>query len=83
MTKVELHFDLVRPLDESLMARLAAAHSIYGIHRAQLDPSLDAVTVEYDATRLTADEVEAALHQAGIPARRKDLPEITSLPAAP
>ena len=71
MTKVELQFDLARPLDETLMAHVAAAHSIYGIRRLQVAPSLDAVTVEYDATRLTADEVEAALHRAGIPARRR------------
>lgn len=67
MTKVLLRFRLLRPLDDTLMERIAAAHSIYGFHAVRLAPSLDAITVEYDASRLTPQGVEAALHRAGIP----------------
>jgi copper chaperone CopZ len=67
MTKVLLRYRLLRPLDETVMERIAAAHSIYGIHSVRLAPSLDSITVEYDASRLTPEEVEAALHRAGIP----------------
>jgi allophanate hydrolase subunit 1 len=49
------------------MARIAAAHALYGISRIQLGPSFDSLTVEYDASRLTANEVEAALYRFGIP----------------
>lgn len=71
MTKVQLRFELARPLDEALMACIAGAHSQYGIHRVQVAPSLDGITVEYDASRLTPDDVEAALRKAGIPAKRR------------
>ena len=67
MTKIQVRFRLRRPLDEVLMARIAEAHSIYGIQRVQVAPSLDGLTVEYDATRLRPAEVEAALASAGIP----------------
>ncbi|MCW5978121.1 MAG: hypothetical protein KIT09_08585 [Bryobacteraceae bacterium] len=67
MTKVQLRFGLARALDEPLMERIANAHSIYGLHHVKLAPSLDEVTVEFDASRLTADEVESALRRAGIP----------------
>jgi hypothetical protein len=66
MTKVQTHFRLQRPLDDVLMARIADAHSIYGIFRVSLNPSLDGLTVEYDATRLRPPEVGAALASAGI-----------------
>ncbi|MFN7992922.1 MAG: hypothetical protein U0Q18_04950 [Bryobacteraceae bacterium] len=66
MTKVQMQFRLERPLDETLMARIADAHSIYGIQRIRLDPSLDGLTVDYDATRLQPAQVRAALASAGI-----------------
>jgi hypothetical protein len=70
MTKVLLQYRLLRPLDETLMQRIAGAHSVYGMHRIQVAPSLDQITVEYDASRLTESQVEAALHRRGIPVMR-------------
>jgi allophanate hydrolase subunit 1 len=67
MTKVQVHFRLRKPLDDSMMARISDAHSIYGIQQVKVAPSLDSVMVEYDATRLRPAEVEAALTGAGIP----------------
>ena len=67
MTKMQVRYALQRPLDEVLMQRIADAHAIYGIHRIEVSPSLDALTVEYDATRLRRDDVHAALAAAGIP----------------
>jgi len=71
MTKVQLEYDLSRPLDEALMARVAAAHSLFGMLRVQVAGSLDRLVVDYDASRLTVDQVEAALHGAGLPIRRR------------
>ena len=68
MTKVKIRFALARPLDELAMARIADAHAIYGIQHIRIDPALDGLSVEYDATRLKPAEVEAALARAGIPA---------------
>ena len=67
MTKVQKHFRLQRPLDESLMQQIADANSIYGIERIVIAPSREELMVEFDATRLHTTEVEMALHHAGIP----------------
>ena len=67
MTKVQLRFRLQRPLDDLLLSRISDAHTIYGIQRIQVWPTLDGLTVEYDATRLRPAEVESALANAGIP----------------
>lgn len=66
MTKVQLRFKLQRPLDDVQLARISDAHAFYGIHRVTLAPAMDALTVEYDATRLKPAEVEAAFLGGGI-----------------
>ncbi|MBC7926567.1 MAG: hypothetical protein H7039_13005 [Bryobacteraceae bacterium] len=67
MTKVQLNYELVRPIDDRLMDQIAKAHSVYGILRVALAPSLDRLMVEYDASRLSPLEVENRLHSLGIP----------------
>jgi hypothetical protein len=67
MTKVQMQFQLQKPLDDSLLQAISNVHSIYGIQRVRLAPSLDQILVEYDASRLRPSEVEAALASAGIP----------------
>jgi hypothetical protein len=67
MTKVQKHFRLQSPLDESLMEQIADANSIYGIERIQIARSKEELIVEFDASRLSSLEVEAALQRAGIP----------------
>ena len=69
MTKVQLRYELLRPLDDALMKRISDAHGIYGFQRIQVEPSLDKILVEYDASRLSRDGVEASLHGAGIPVK--------------
>jgi hypothetical protein len=67
MTKVQKHFRLQRPLDESLMEQIADANSIYGIERILIAPSREELMVEFDASRLRTIEVETALQRHGIP----------------
>jgi hypothetical protein len=67
MTKVTLHYDLARPLVEDDYANIAAVHSVYGIVRVQAAPSLDRITVDYDASRLSKKEVESTLLRHNIP----------------
>jgi len=67
MTKVQIHFALQKPLDDTLLARVSDAHTLYGIQHVKVAPSLDSLTVEYDATRLRPAEVGSALAEAGIP----------------
>jgi hypothetical protein len=65
MTKVQIRFRLERPLEEPAMSGLAAASSIYGIMRVQLETG--EIVVDYDASRLRTADVGAALKRAGIP----------------
>ena len=68
MTRVQMHFRLRKPLDEAMMTRLSSESTLYGIQQVKLNPSLDGLMVEYDASRLRPAEVEAALAGAGISA---------------
>jgi hypothetical protein len=67
MTKVTLHFDLTRKLTDDDYDNIAAMHSTYGIVRVQLAPSLDKITVDYDASRLMKKDVEAVIARHGVP----------------
>ncbi len=67
MTKVTLHYDLSRKLTDDDYANVAAMHSTYGIVRVQVAPSLDKITVDYDASRLMKQDVEAVIARHGVP----------------
>ena len=68
MTKVTLHYDLERKLtEEEDYTNIAAIHSVYGMVRVQLAPSLDKITVDYDASRMMKTDVESVLHRHGLP----------------
>jgi hypothetical protein len=69
MTKVTLHYDLERNLSDDDLPNVANLHSTYGIARVQVAPSLDKITVDYDASRLMKKDVEAELARHGIPVR--------------
>jgi allophanate hydrolase subunit 1 len=69
MTKVEVSFELERPLDAAATDRIVEARSVYGMLRVAPGPGPDKLTVEYDASRLTAADVEAILRRAGVPVR--------------
>lgn len=71
MTKVDIAYDLVRPLTDSDSAGIANIHSYYGVFRVKLAATLDKINVEYDASRLTEQDMEAVLHRFGIPIERK------------
>lgn len=71
MTKVQLSYNLVRPLGEGDLDSIARIHGVLGIVRVILkQPAMDAVTVEYDASRMMVSDVEAALVRNGVPIRR-------------
>ena len=69
MTKVTLHYDLTRKLGDQDLENLASVHSHYGMARVQVAPSLDKITVDYDASRMMKKDVEAVLAQRAIPIR--------------
>jgi len=69
MTKVTLHYDLLRPLSEDDLPSVANLTSTYGMVRVQVAPALNRITVDYDASRLMKSDVEAVLARHGIPIR--------------
>jgi hypothetical protein len=69
MTKVQIRFRVLHPLDDAALAKLAGMHALYGIQKVDVAGD-GTLRVEYDATRLCAAEVEAALAAAGISAAR-------------
>jgi len=71
MTKVQLEYDLVRPLTDADASKVAEVHSWYGMLRVRPAPAMDKLAVEYDASRLTEKDVEAVLHRFGLPIQRK------------
>jgi len=71
MTKVQLEYDLSRPLTDADAGGIADVHSWYGILRVQLAASLDKLSVEYDASRLSEKDVEAVLFRFHLPIKRK------------
>jgi hypothetical protein len=69
MTKIQAQFKLIEPLNLETSQRLADTSSLYGILRIHLDAQRNDLTVEYDATRLKEQDVEAALARAGVAAQ--------------
>lgn len=69
MTKVTLHYDLLRTLVEEDYDNIAALHSVYGMARVQVASSLDKIVVDYDASRLTRKDVEATLARHNVPVK--------------
>ncbi len=67
MTKVTLHFNLSRPLAGEDFDNIVSVHSTYGMARVQPSASLDKLTVDYDASRLSKLDVEAVLLRHGLP----------------
>ena len=68
MTKVQKHFKLEPTVSsEALLERINRAQAIYGIERIKLSPTLDTVTVEFDASRLRVSDIEATLRRCGLP----------------
>jgi hypothetical protein len=67
MTKVDMTLKLNRPLSEPELKSLARVHAVYGMLTVRLKPSGEELFIEYDASRLSPDEVKGTLTQHGIP----------------
>lgn len=71
MTKVQVHYDLAAPLDDSLLERINKANGQWGIQHLTISRSLTEIMVEYDASRLVRADVVSVLRRLGIPAKEK------------
>lgn len=70
MSKVELHYEFLAPFQDSWAEAIERLHGVYGFHALKLAPSLDRLTVVYDASRLTPEDIDHHLRMAGLPVRR-------------
>jgi hypothetical protein len=67
VTKLQVRFRFEQPLDDAALSRLSDTTALYGIHKIKMDPGMDGMLVEYDATRLSGADVAAAFSGFGIP----------------
>ena len=67
MTKVTVHYDLLRPLGDEDLEQVDHVRGTYGIARVQVSASRDRLTVDYDASRLMKQDVAAELRRHGMP----------------
>ena len=65
MTKCERTYELARPLDEALLEQVNTLLGIHGIQKLRVAPQLDAITVGWDAARLSIPQMESLLAQRG------------------
>lgn len=70
MTRVELQYELTKPLVDTDYERLSRLLSVYGVMGYKLRQDLSGMTVEYDATRLDPDGVDRVLYRNGLPVKR-------------
>jgi hypothetical protein len=73
MTKVQVHYVLEHPLTDEQAEGVARVHGVYGIARVWVATSLDKLTVDFDASRLSEKDVEAELVRNGIPVKREPI----------
>jgi hypothetical protein len=73
MTKIQLPFALAAPLDEKLMNCVGKLFGTYGILRVDAVAGGLSLIVEYDATRFSPKDVEAALARAGLPLAQRSV----------
>jgi hypothetical protein len=70
MTRVELNYELTKPLGDAEYERLSRLLSVYGVMSFKLNQDLSGLMVEYDATRLNPDGVDRVLSGNGLSVKR-------------
>jgi hypothetical protein len=66
MTFLEAVFSYEPPVGERELTALNSVRDVYGIRLVRFNQERNAVTVEYDASRLTKSDIEFMLRNAGI-----------------
>ena len=71
MTLLDVVFKYGTPPGEKQMIALNNAWEVYGVRKIRFDEKERTIRVEFDATRLSENEVAAILRRAGIDLREK------------
>lgn len=79
MTQLEVLYRYERHPSEAVMVALGKARDVYGVRRVVLDPEVNTIRVEYDATRLNKAMVHQILRRTGIDLQE----EISLIPPQP
>ncbi len=72
MTLVEVRYRFTAPFQSEFSAAIDSAHGEYGMRSVKLDPRLEGLTVLYDASRLSLEDVDHTLHRLDLPVARLD-----------
>lgn len=67
MTKVDLTVKLSRRLNDQDLDNISRVHGVYGFFAVRPRPSGEELFVEYDASRLTVQDVRRNLGEHGLP----------------
>lgn len=67
MTKVQTTFKLSRALADRDLQAINKVHAVYGMLTTRVMPSGEELFVEYDASRLSLNEVRGTLEENGLP----------------
>jgi len=69
MTLLDVIFTYGSPPDERELRALDRVRQVYGVRKTSFDEKVHTVRVEYDASRLTEDDITALLRNAGLDIR--------------
>lgn len=67
MTANQIRFRYQGTFQPQALPRTQEDHGFFGIRKMKLGPEQNVITVEYDATRLDPNGVEAVLRRVGVP----------------
>ena len=67
MTKVQLSFKLSRALNDQDLDSISRVHGVYGFFVVRPRPAGDELFIEYDASRLSPQDVRQTLGENGLP----------------
>lgn len=67
MTKIQLDYDLLRKINDDDAEAIGNVHAFYGIQKVRISATLDHITVDYDASRLSPADVDCVLLRYGVP----------------
>jgi hypothetical protein len=67
MTKVQLSFKLSRPLSDDDLKQISRVHAVFGMRAVRVPAVGNELFVEYDASRLSVQDVKGTLEAHGLP----------------
>lgn len=67
MTKIQTGYALLRKIDDDDAEAISNVHGYYGIQKVTVASSLDHITVDYDASRMSPSDLDNVMVTYGVP----------------